>query len=47
MKKLGHMVLKAVNSVQNDKIRSNGYTVMKLGKMVLKEVNWVPNDKIR
>ena len=24
MKKMGHMVLKAVNSVQNDKIRSNG-----------------------
>ena len=24
MIKMGHMVLKAVNSVQNDKIRSNG-----------------------
>ena len=24
MKKMGHIILKAVNSVQNEKIRSNG-----------------------
>ena len=49
-----HMVLKEVNWVHNDKIRSNGlersqfgYTIQKSGLMVLKGVNWVHNDKIR
>ena len=37
MQKSGHMVLKGVNWVHNDKIRSNG----------LEEVNWVHIDKIR
>ena len=37
MIKLGQMVLKGVNWVHNDKIRS----------MVLKGVNWVHNDKTR
>ena len=48
------MVLKGVNWVHNDKIRSNGlersefgYTIIKLGQMVLKGVNWVHNTKIR
>ena len=36
MIKLGEMVLKWVNSAQNDKIRS----------LVLKGVNWVHNDKM-
>ena len=35
MQKSGHMVLKGVNWVHNDK----------LGQMVLKGVNWVHNDK--
>ena len=38
MQKSGHMVLKGVNRVYNDKI---GY------QMVLKGVNWVHNTKIR
>ena len=37
MIKLGHMVLKGVNWLHNDKI----------GQMVLKGVNWVTNIKIR
>ena len=37
MIKLGHMVMKAVIWVHNDK----------LGQIVLKGVNWVQNDKIR
>ena len=37
MIKLGQMVLKGVNWLHNDKIRSNG----------LERVNWVHNDKIR
>ena len=37
MIKLGHMVLKGVNWVHNDK----------LGQMVLKGVNWVHNTKFR
>ena len=44
------MVLKGVNWVHNDKIRSNGlekesigYTMIKLGQMVLKGVNWAHN----
>ena len=48
------MVLKGVNWVHNDKIRSNvlgkesiGYTIQKSGHMVFKGVNWVHNDKIR
>ena len=48
------MVLKGVNWVQNDKIRSTGVERSKLdaqciksGHMVLKGVNWVHNDKIR
>ena len=36
MQKWGHMVLKGVNWVHNDKI---------MGQMVLKGVNWVHNDK--
>ena len=36
MIKLGHMILKGVNWVHNDK----------LGQMVLKGVNWVHNHKI-
>ena len=52
MIKLGQMVLKGVNWVHNDKIRSMvlesiGYTIQKSGHMVLKGVNWVHNDKIR
>ena len=54
MIKLGQMVLKGVNRVHNDKIRSNGlersqfgYTMQKPGHMVLKGVNWLHNDKIR
>ena len=52
MQKPGHMVLKGVNWVHNDKIRSNGlgkesigYTMIKLGQMVLKGVNRVHNNK--
>ena len=37
MHKSGHMVLKGVNWVQNDK----------LGQMVLKGITWVYNAKIR
>ena len=37
MQKSGHMVLKAVIWVHNDKI----------SLMVLKEINWLHNDKIR
>ena len=54
MIKFGQMVLKGVNWVQNDEIRSYGlgkesigYTMMKLGHMVLKGVNWVHNTKNR
>ena len=53
MIKLGQMVLKGVNWVHNDKIRSNGleriqfgYTMQKSGHMVLKGVIWAHNDKI-
>ena len=52
MIKLGHMVLKGVNHVCIDKIRSNGleesngYTIQKLGHMVLKGVNCVHPDKL-
>ena len=51
--KPGHMVLKGVNRVHNDKISSNGLersqlgTMTKLGEMVLKGINRVHNDKIR
>ena len=48
------MVLKGVNWVHNDKIRSYGpersqlgIECKKSGHMVLKRVNWVHNDKIR
>ena len=48
------MVLKEVNWVHIDKIRSNGLErsqfgiqYKKSGHMVLKGVNWVHNDKIR
>ena len=48
------MVLKGVNWVHNDKIRSNGLERsqfhtqwQKSGHMFLKGVNWVHNDKIR
>ena len=48
MKKSGHMVLKGVNWVHNDKIRSNGlersqfwYTMQNSGHMVFKGVIWV------
>ena len=37
MQKTGHMVLKAIILVNNDKI----------SQMVLKKVNWLHNDKIR
>ena len=54
MQKSGHMVLKGVNWVHNDKIGSNGLersqmgdTMIRLGQMVLKGVNWVYNAKIR
>ena len=47
------MVLKGVNWVHNDKIRSNGLErsqvgtlIIKLGQMVLKGVNWVQNQVI-
>ena len=47
------MVLKGVNWVPKDKIRSNGCERsylgtqwINLGQMVLKGVNWVYNDKI-
>ena len=46
------MVLKEVNWVDNDKIRSNGlgrsqigYARIKLGQMVIKGVNCVQKDK--
>ena len=48
------MVLKGVNWVHNDKIRSYGLErsqlgtqYKKTGHMVFKGVNWVHNDKIR
>ena len=48
------MVLKGVNWVHNDKIRSNGLErsqlgthYIKLGQMVLKGVNWVHNAIIK
>ena len=53
MIKLGQMVLKVVNCVHNDKIRSNGLESSQLDTqcknqiMVLKGVNWVHNAKIR
>ena len=54
MHKISHMVLKGVNWVHNDKIRSYGLErsqlgtqCIKSGQMVLKGVNWVHNDKIR
>ena len=47
------MVLKGVNCVYNNKIRSNGLERSQLGtqyknqvKCVLKGVNWVHNEKI-
>ena len=53
MIKLGQMVLKGVNWVHNDKIRSNGLERSQLDTqcknqdhMVLKGVNRVHNDKI-
>ena len=53
MIKLGQMVLKGVNWVQNAKIRSYGlemsqfvHRMQKSGQMVLKGVNWVDNVKI-
>ena len=53
MIKLGQMVLKGVNWVHNDKIRSNGLErsqlgtqCIKLGHMVLKGVIWVHSNKI-
>ena len=53
MQKSGHMVLKGVNRVHNDKIGSNGLERSQLGtqyknkvNMVLKGVNWVHNDKM-
>ena len=52
LQKPGHMVWKRVNSVHNDKIRSNGlgkqsigFRVIKLDQMVLKVVNWVHIQK--
>ena len=50
MQKSGHMVLRGVIWVHNDKIVSNGlesigYTMIKLGQIILKGVNWVHNDK--
>ena len=53
MIKSGQMVLKGVNRVYNDKIRSNGLERSQLGAQykirspVLKGVNMVRNDKIR
>ena len=54
MQKSGHMVLKGVNWVHNDKITSHGtersqlgYTMIKLGEMVWKGVNLLHNDKNR
>ena len=54
MIKLGQMVLKGVNRVHNDKIRSDGLERsqwgtqwINSGHMVLKGVNWVHNTKIR
>ena len=54
MQKSGQMVLKGVNWVHNDKIRSNGLErsqmgtpLIKLGQMVMKGVTWVYNGKIR
>ena len=53
MIKLGHMVLKVVNWIHNDKLckmvlkESIGYTMIKLGKMVLNGANWLCNAKIR
>ena len=44
MIKLGDVVLKGVNWVHNDKIRSNA---LQLVQMVLKGVNWVHNIKIQ
>ena len=53
MIKFGQMVLKGVNWVQNDKIRSYGLErgnlctqCKKSDQMVLKGVNWVNNTKI-
>ena len=54
MQKSGHMVLKGVNWVHNDKISTNGVErsdfstpYKKSGYVVLKGVNWVHNDKFR
>ena len=53
MQKSGHMVLKGVNWVHNDKIGSNGLersqlvTPIKIDQMVLKGVSWLDNTKIR
>ena len=54
MIKLCQMVLKGVNCVHNDKIRSNGLErsqmgtqCKKSGDMVLKGVNCIHSDKIR
>ena len=49
MIKIGQMVLKGVNRVHNDKIRSNGLERSQgsYGHMVLKGVNRIHNDKIR
>ena len=48
------MVLKGVNWLHNDKIKSNGlerspvgHTMIKSSQMVLNGVNWVPNIKIK
>ena len=54
MVKLGHMVLKGVNWVHNDKNQviwswkdSIVYTMVKLGQKVLKGVNLIHKDKMR
>ena len=54
MTKFGQMVLKGVNWVQNDKIRSYGLErgnlctqCKKSDQMVLKGVDWVNNTKIK
>ena len=53
MIKLGQMVLKGVNCINNDKIMSNGFERSQLvyndnlGQMVFKGVIWVHSAKIR
>ena len=47
MIKSGHMVLKGVNWVHNDKITSNGLEINQLGTQCKNQVIWSSRESIR